>query len=1076
MSGFSTSIDVADVTQFVADPSGEYLYLATSTGYVYKWDAATGTVVASAQVGTDLSSITISADGTMLVVGEANSVADQPTVFHEVSTGTLSSTTITVPVQTTYPGSSDEAYKYGVQTVALTSNDQLIYESSYALSGFGQLAYVYNLSQQYPTLSNFGISDTNSSYSTSADGRYVLITQFGESPSSIQLYDSKTGSFITSSVGIFGTVGAISSQAGLFAVDNPESIGSIASASLKIYDLHLNLVEDFGTSINPGYVSALAFAGGGDQLLVWDTSVAALRVYDTQSWTQVAQISMPVQDTPSSGDRWGDLQVGDNGNYLYVGGAMVAINLAAAGLTEISASSPSAALVEAGVTPAGAATAGVSTSMVTLTPAGGIAALTYALTGWTALGSGLYSETGTYGSVVLDTAHNTLTYTLNNNAAATLALGIGGTATDSFTVEVGDGRTNASDLISFSVTGTDIDPTLAGHSLLTVNSVPSVESGAALLAGSADVKGQALQVVSVGAATHGAVVLDASGNAVFTPTAGYVGAASYSYTVSDGHGGSATATVQVNVLTPASLAATAPSAGLVEAGVTTSGAATAGVTTATISLTPSGGDSPTYVLTGWTSEGSGLYSETGFYGAAVLDTVHNTLTYTLNDAAAATLALGVGVTASDSFTVRIADQFTTATTPISFSVTGTDIDPTASAHSLTTVYGNASIESGAALLAGAADIKNEPLQVTGVGDATHGSVMLDGQGNAVFTAEAGFLGVATYDYTVSDGHGGTATATVQVDVEHPTPAITNDFTGNVHADLLFASPTSGLTSIWDITGSGTSLAETPNAYVTQVDPSYQVQGSMDFNGDGLSDLVWRNTSTGVFSIWNSTGSGFTANAYTGSVDPSWAMAGFGDFSGDGKDDILWRNTASGAFSIWSSTGTSFTPNTYVNGGVDTTWHIQGIGDFNGDGKDDILWRNNAGAISEWDSTGSGFTENVYVNAGVDTTWHVAAVADFNGDGKDDILWRNNSGTITEWQSTGTGFTENTFVAQVDPSWTLVGAFDFNADGKADLLWRNSSTGVFTIWESTGTGFNENVLVDGSVSNAYQIITHHYDIV
>ena len=104
------------------------------------------------------------------------------------------------------------------------------------------------------------------------------------------------------------------------------------------------------------------------------------------------------------------------------------------------------------------------------------------------------------------------------------------------------------------------------------------------------------------------------------------------------------------------------------------------------------------------------------------------------------------------------------------------------------------------------------------------------------------------------------------------------------------------------------------------------------------------------------------------------------------------------------------------------------------------------------------------------------MADFNGDGMADILWRNNSGEITEWQSNGSGFTQNTFVAQVDPSWTLVGAFDFNADGKADLLWRNSSTGVFTIWESTGSGFNENVLVDGSVSNAYQIITHHYDIV
>ena len=53
-------------------------------------------------------------------------------------------------------------------------------------------------------------------------------------------------------------------------------------------------------------------------------------------------------------------------------------------------------------------------------------------------------------------------------------------------------------------------------------------------------------MTSVQAPTNGSVSL-AGGNVTFTPTAGYSGPASFTYTVSDGHGGSDTATVNVTV-------------------------------------------------------------------------------------------------------------------------------------------------------------------------------------------------------------------------------------------------------------------------------------------------------------------------------------------------------------------------------------------------------------------------------------------------------------------------------------------------------------------------------------------------
>jgi Ca2+-binding RTX toxin-like protein len=79
---------------------------------------------------------------------------------------------------------------------------------------------------------------------------------------------------------------------------------------------------------------------------------------------------------------------------------------------------------------------------------------------------------------------------------------------------------------------------------------PTVFSAAALLANDTDAEHDPLSIISVSGATHGAVVLDADGNPVFTAVGNYSGPASFSYTVSDGQSTS-TATVQFVVDPPA---------------------------------------------------------------------------------------------------------------------------------------------------------------------------------------------------------------------------------------------------------------------------------------------------------------------------------------------------------------------------------------------------------------------------------------------------------------------------------------------------------------------------------------------
>ena len=138
--------------------------------------------------------------------------------------------------------------------------------------------------------------------------------------------------------------------------------------------------------------------------------------------------------------------------------------------------------------------------------------------------------------------------------------------------------------------------------------------------------------------------------------------------------------------------------------------------------------------------------------------------------------------------------------------------------------------------------------------------------------------------------------------------------------------------------------------LANVPTNWSVNGTADFNGDGKTDILWRNTSNDV-GIWLMNGSTVTSAPTIGNVGPTWSVVGLGDFNYDGKGDILWRNTAND-LGIWLMNGTTITSAPTI-GNVSAAWAVASVGDYGSDGKADILLRSSNNDIGIWFMNGSG---------------------------------------------------------------------------------------------------------------------------
>jgi hypothetical protein len=356
--------------------------------------------------------------------------------------------------------------------------------------------------------------------------------------------------------------------------------------------------------------------------------------------------------------------------------------------------------------------------------------------------------------------------------------------------------------------------------------------------------------------TGGTATLNANGTITYTPSAGFNGVGGFTYAVSDGHGGTSTATAAVTVSAPVNHNPTA----------TNDSQTTAFNTAIAIS-----------VLTNDTDSDGDTLSVTQIAGVAATVGTPVTVTHgaaTLNANGSITYTPTTGYSGSDSFTYTVSDgRGGTATATASVTVAAaTNHNPTATNDTATTAYNTATTIT---VLANDTDSDGDALSViqiqgvtAAVGTAiaaTNGTATLNANNTITFIPTSGYSGSGGgFTYTISDGHGGTSTATASITVaaapvnHTPTPA--NDTTATAYNT---ATMLGVLANDTDVDGDTLSVTQIQGVTAVVGTPVTASHGTATLNANGsitFTPTSGYSGSAGGFTYAVSDGHGGTSTA------------------------------------------------------------------------------------------------------------------------------------------------------------------------------------------------------------------------
>jgi hypothetical protein len=178
-----------------------------------------------------------------------------------------------------------------------------------------------------------------------------------------------------------------------------------------------------------------------------------------------------------------------------------------------------------------------------------------------------------------------------------------------------------------------------------------------------------------------------------------------------------------------------------------------------------------------------------------------------------------------------------------------------------------------------------------------------------------------------------------------------DIDNDGHLDLVVRSSSIDATGVWFLNGVDTQVLGTrvfSDAIGTIVKTgatNVTIAGLGDFDGDGKVDILYRWANTDLTAIWTMDGSVFKSarfiSATSGAPRPSFQtqISAIGDFNADGVSDILFRDSLTGRSYFWmqaKGTGNYAAFNVSELPLLTSNWQIRGGADFNRDGTTDLL--------------------------------------------------------------------------------------------------------------------------------------------
>jgi hypothetical protein len=330
------------------------------------------------------------------------------------------------------------------------------------------------------------------------------------------------------------------------------------------------------------------------------------------------------------------------------------------------------------------------------------------------------------------------------------------------------------------------------------------------------------------------------------------------------------------------------------------------------------------------------------------------------------------------------------------------------------------------------------------GSPENGTVSVGSGGEVTYIPNAGFKGSDQFSITVTDSHGASGAAVVNVTVE-AVEAPTDELVLNPDDPLSLDPDNPLLKALAALIG--------------------------DFNGDGVPDLVAVDGQSDQIYMFVGDGlGGFVSTPVTYSAGGIAVTLSAGDLNNDGKLDLIVVVDAGGGaprsgrsagavdpggsyqLSSLLGSGTGF-EDPVVDSSSDVAPLPPAVGDIDGDGDDDVAATGSGPAdveIYESSSGGSGYQLSSLLTIPAENPGP-PVIADVNGDGEADIVVADTTAkTVTANLNSGDGtFTETITVEAATGSNGYLATGDFNNDQKMDVATTGGSTGEINIllWDT-----------------------------